>query len=948
MKSPWSPPRERMETDTHNRRIAPRSGWSVWLVCLCLLFLRPVACGQYTFRSWVSEDGLPVNLVRSVVQAVDGHIWVATAEGIVWFDGIEFHRVTLPEGFEFPNNGPNRLFATADGAVWFSSSRGGLLRLERARSEKIFGDADSPGVPPVSQLCDWPGHGVAARRGDECWKFRGGRMERVDPVPDGLKALLDADLTTRAKSGRIGPDGTPGKLVDRGGAEWAVTAGGELATTSPEGVVRVLKLPRMSPGFPVTEMLQDREGNVWVATALNGLGLLREERVNVLNAAEGFTENSVFGVIEDSRRQVWIGNRRGGVDRLKDGRIEHFELAEGGVDFPVAALYEDRDGRMWAAAQDGPVFVWRDGRFVPAFPAGSGPVGVNAIYHDSDGTLWLAGRQGLVRSVGRRISKVDAEAGFPGGEVITMSGGTAKELWLGTAQGVVLRNSGGRLETMARPGDLAYSKVSGILVSAADQVWVTTVGGGLFLYDGAGWHRFEKPEGLPDMRLTHVVDDQLGHLWFGSSGGILRASHQDLLAHARTPGAPIHWLRMDRSDGLPTRECVVGHQPAGWRFANGTIWFPTHLGMVRLDPSKTLVNRTPPPVFLRGVKAGGVEMQLGGASLRTGPGRTRLEFRFQGLNFSAPEKVTYRTRLLGLEEGWRDLGTLRTATYESVVPGNYRFEVLATNGDGIQSLSPAVVEVEVRPRFWETRWFVAQAVLAGVLTAGGIGWIIARSRLHRRITLLKIQQAREAERARIARDLHDDLGASLTEFSLLTDLGAEQAAGSPFQAQIEQLSDKSRALGLALDEIVWAVNPREDTLASLINYLTTFASEFLDRARITLRLDIATGLPPMPLDTTVRHAVFLAVREAFNNLVKHAHANSAWLTVTFDNGVLGILVEDDGCGLSPEIRSRGDGLGNLASRMEACRGRVEITPRAEGGTSVRFVVPLVANSPESH
>jgi signal transduction histidine kinase len=364
--------------------------------------------------------------------------------------------------------------------------------------------------------------------------------------------------------------------------------------------------------------------------------------------------------------------------------------------------------------------------------------------------------------------------------------------------------------------------------------------------------------------------------------------------------------------------------------------------MVRLDPSRTLVNRTPPPVYVRTVRAGGVDLTPGQKPLTVGPGRTRLEFRYRGLNFSAPEKVTYRTRLVGLDSTWREDGSQRLTTYEAVPPGNYRFEVLAMNGDGFQGVTPASVEVIILPHFWETGWFVAQVTLLVVLAAGGVGWIIARNRLNRRITLLKIHQARETERARIARDLHDDLGASLTEFSLLTDLGAEQAAGSPFQAQIEQLSDKSRALGLALDEIVWAVNPREDSLASLINYLATFATEFLDRARIPLRLDIATGLPALPLDATVRHAVFLAVRETFNNLVKHSRAQTAWLKVTYQNGILEVVVEDDGCGVTPDANSRGDGLRNFESRMEACQGRVTVTPREAGGTTVRFVIPLLA------
>jgi ligand-binding sensor domain-containing protein/signal transduction histidine kinase len=913
--------------------------------CLALLLVSLTSLyGQYTFRSWQAEDGLPVNLVRSIVQAADGHLWIATAEGLARFDGIDFERIATPPGVDFPNPGPGRLFATADGAVWYAGSRGGLVRFSRAGAAVVWPDEES--AAPVTQLSDWPNHGVTIRRGDGFWAFRQGETTRLDPATPGLQAHFAADLEERARTGRLGPDGTAGDLVDRGGAVWSVSAKGELKVTSPEGSPRPVTAPRARPDFQVTEMLQDREGNIWVATAFNGLGLFREERVNVLNAAAGLSAAAVLGVLEDSRGQLWIGNRDGGVDRLREGRVEHQELSAGGANQLVSALYEDRDGRMWAATMDGPVFMWRDSRFVVPFPDATGPAKVNSIYQDKDGTLWFAGQQGLARSVSRRITQVEEEAGFPGGEVTVLAGGAADELWLGTAQGFVLRNAAGRLQTIGTPGDLAYSRVTGLLVSAADQVWVTTLGAGLFLFDGGRWQRFERPQGLPDLRLTGVLDDQLGHLWFGSTGGILRASRADLLARARNPDASIHWLRMDRSDGLPTRECVVGHHPAGWRCANGSLWFPTHLGMVRLDPSRTLVNRTPPPVFLRSVRAGGVELKPGNGRLTAGPGRTRLEFRYRGLNFSAPEKVTYRTRLVGLHETWRDDGTQRLATYESVPPGRYRFEVLAMNGDGFQSQTPAVVELEIRPRFWETGWFVAQVTVVVIFVAGAVGWIIARSRLNRRITLLKIHQAREAERARIARDLHDDLGASLTEFSLLTDLGAEQAAGSPFQAQIEQLSDKSRALGQALDEIVWAVNPREDSLASLINYLATFATEFLDRAGISLRLDIATGLPALPLDATVRHSVFLAVRETFNNLVKHSHARTAWLKVTFQEGVLEVVVEDDGCGVAPDARSRGDGLTNFESRMAACHGRVVVAPRPAGGTAVRFIIPLLAFPPD--
>lgn len=918
-------------------------GWLAWITISWFAVILPATGqGQYSFRNWQTEHGLPANLVRSIVQAADGHLWIATAECIARFDGIQFERIEPPADFPYPHTGKSRLFATSDGAVWFSSSKGGLLRIEGSSSKVVFPDHQAGEAPQFTQLMESPAGGIVALRGNEVWRITAKGTEQLNPPDPADLAALRADAEKRSREGRIGPDGIAGSLRDRSSSVWSVSSDGVLTVTSPEGFKRGISQQKVSPDFQVTEMLEDREGNIWVATALNGLGLFREDRVEIVNAAAGLSEGAVLAVLEDSRGSVWLGNRGGGVDRITEGRIEHFNLPDGNEKRQVSALYEDRDGRLWAASVDGPVFRWRDTRFEAHMTEDTVPEKINAIHHDSRGTVWFGGQLGLMRSSGRRVSSVRAEAGFPGGEVTAMAGGTAGELWLGTSQGCVLRDMDGRLATIATPGDLSYGKVSGILVSAVDQVWVTTLGAGLFLHDGKRWHRFDKAQGLPDSRLTQVIDDRMGHLWLGSTGGILRVSREDLLARSREPDSPVHWLRMDRSDGLPTRECIGGHHPAGWRFGDGSIWFPTNLGVVRVDPSRTMVNRTPPPVFMRSVSADGVVHKITGKTLRLGPGRTRLEFLYHGLSFSSPEKVNYRTRLVGLEDTWRGVGTQRLTTYEAVPPGKYRFEVLAMNGDGLQSPTVAAVDVEVKPHFWETGWFLIQASLYVILLAGGVGWLIARGRLKRRIALLKIRNTREVERARIARDLHDELGASLTEIALLADLGAEQAEGSAFQKHLDELSHKARLLGLTLDEIVWAVNPREDTLASLLDYLASFATEFLDRAGITLRMNIATGMPDLPLDATVRHSVFLAVREAFNNIVKHSEAKSAWLDASLTDNRLEILVQDDGKGVDDYALSRGHGLQNFHIRMQTCKGEASVTNRRGGGTVVRFLVPVLA------
>jgi signal transduction histidine kinase len=402
----------------------------------------------------------------------------------------------------------------------------------------------------------------------------------------------------------------------------------------------------------------------------------------------------------------------------------------------------------------------------------------------------------------------------------------------------------------------------------------------------------------------------------------------------------VHWLRLDHTDGMPSRECIGCFQPAGWRARDGRLWFPAGGGIVRVRPEWVELNRVPPPIHLESVRTNGVVHPAPAGPLVTEPGRARLEFRFVGLSFSAPEKVTYRARLTGLDETWRELGTQRVAAFEAVPPGRYTFEVMAVNGDGIRSLAPASVAVLVKPHLWQTTWFYLSVGGLVLLVAVGSGWFAARARLKARIQALKIRNARETERARIARDLHDDLGASLTEISMLSALAAEDAAATRLQPALEQLTTKAKQVVSSLDEIVWAVNPREDTLRSLVEYLAAFAAEFMALARIPVRFEIATEIPAHPLAATQRHGVFLATREALNNIAKHARATEVHLRAKVTACQLEIEIADNGRGFEPNEVIGGNGLGNLRSRMHEAGGTCRIETQPGRGTTVILTLPL--------
>lgn len=894
-------------------------------------------------RVWQSQDGLPSNVVRSMVQASDGYLWVATAEGVARFDGFEFEliepEVIAPEGgLRRYRLAFSRLFATRGGDVWAATYQGGIFRVEQGRLRRILDNVRTPNPPVVTQLVEDAGGSVFFKRGPEFGRISAaGALSQVTPSADLLRSFED-DLGQQLAGGRVVDPGGRAVLRERTGRVWTAGAGGGLTVTTEGGPPVPVELPQRGQAYAVNELLEDREGNVWVASPVNGLIRVRHARVDMLDTNQGQNERAVSALLEDHAGTWWIANRRGGLNRWTPGESRYFELS---ASRPAAALFEDRGSRLWVASRDGTVFHYDDGVFQPQFSKTRIPSKVRSITQDSQGTLWFGGTQGLASRSGetvRRFGKADGVGDldvtviqpFPGGGVIA-----------GCTAGTVLFGGGRGFATIAAPEVLKHQWISGILPVSASETWVSTLGSGLYLWDGKKWFGFDADAGLPDSRLTCVLDDKKGHLWLGSLGGIIRADRGQLLARARGADAAVQWLRLDHTDGMPSRECIGGFQPAGWRAKDGLLWFPTGSGIARVRPDLVELNKTAPPVYLQAVRANGILLPGGTGPVITEPGRARLEFRFVGLSLGAPEKVTYRARLAGLDDSWRELGTQRVASFEAVPPGKYTFEVIAVNGDGLRSPAPARIAVVIEPRFWETAWFYLSVGALILLVATGTGWVAARIKLKTRIHLLKIRNARESERSRIARDLHDDLGASLTEISILAALAAEDAAKTPLQPALDQLSVKAKHVVGSLDEIVWAVNPREDTLRSLVDYIAAFAHEFLDIARIPLRLDVARDIPELRLVTSQRHAVFLAAREALNNIVKHSGATEVQLAIHLSEHALEIRIADNGCGFDLEYAT-GNGLGNLKLRMHDAGGDCRIETHRTRGTSVFLTLPLLA------
>jgi signal transduction histidine kinase len=410
--------------------------------------------------------------------------------------------------------------------------------------------------------------------------------------------------------------------------------------------------------------------------------------------------------------------------------------------------------------------------------------------------------------------------------------------------------------------------------------------------------------------------------------GVFRVARSQLNAFAEGREKYITTVSYGTADGMIIDE-TNGGQPAGWRTKDGRLWFPTIKGLVSIDSPAGEALR--PPVFVERVVVNNATADA--ASLASlGPGQTDAEFHFTAVDLGAAEKTRFKYRLDGYDPEWIDSGARRVAYYTKIPPGSYRFEVLATNSDGVWSTVPGSVALAVRPLWWQRRIVQAAAgILLLVATGFGVRSVSLR-RARARVAELERERALEKERSRIARDLHDDLGSRLTLIAMMADSPAEAASG--------RIAGAARDAARTMDELVWAVNARNDTVEGFAYYLAQFVEEHVVAAGIRCRMILPPELPARALGADVRRHVYLACKEAVNNAIKHSGAGQISVTLTVEDDRLHVEIADTGRGLPPSIDPTGNGLKNYRERMEAAGGTAVVESRENMGTKVTFEVPI--------
>ncbi|MBI1788662.1 MAG: ATP-binding protein [Acidobacteria bacterium] len=882
--------------------------------------------------------------ITVLLQARDGTIYVGTKAGLYrlaeeWAQPPRFERMEIPDMDPFVT----ALLEDRYGALWIGT-RGELTRWQRDGRRGRFTAADGLlGNTVPSLLEDREGKiwvasyegGVALLRNSAA----AGRpvVERVYTTRDGI-ASPRVEAISQLRDGRfwLGTNGGLTELLPQAAglppALESFTAGNGLAENG------------------ITSLAEDREGNVWIATESSGVMKIARSGFTSYTERDGLPNTRIRGFSEDRAGGLHVITHQIRISRFDGRRFTTVlpNLPEGIANLGwgwTQTTFQDHAGEWWVATGQGLARYPRAPRLEALArqrPAaiyttrdGLADNNVFRLFEDSRGDIWIGldEYRGPLsrweRSTGsfHRIPEVDAlsaKAGVPTAFCEDRNG----DVWMGFYYGGVARYRGGRLTYFGEDHGVPLGVVSALYLDPGGRLWIAA-GRGLARADTPqtaqpAFTTYTTEQGLSGNACSCITGDRWGRIYVGTSRGVDRLNP--------SPAGIGQIKHYTTADGLARGQCTAAH-----RDRRGWLWFGTLQGLSVLAPEPDRP-RPPPPIWIGGLRVAGAPRPVSDLgqtevpSLVLAAGQNHLEIDFFGVSFFAGENLRYQYRLEDADTDWRPPTEQRTVNYASLSPGSYRFQVRAVGNDGVVSSRPATVAFRIPPPVWRRAWFLALAAIA-------FAALVYAAHRYRVGQLVAIERVR----TRIASDLHDDIGSSLSRIALLSEVVQRGWDGGSRNGSLAKIAAISRETVRSMSDIVWAIDPEQDTLSALIHRMRRFAGDLLAPSDIELRFRAAPVAGEIGLDADLRRQVFLIFKEALHNALRHSGAAAVEVEIGASGGWLTLLVRDHGRGFDPASAPAGQGLASMRRRAQDLGGALEIGPEA-AGASVRLAIPLAHRS----
>ncbi len=900
---------------------------------------------QGQFSLFTAQDGIAGDNIRAISQSRDGAIWIASTRGLSCFRDGKFQTYTTREGLL--SDAVTALCEDPNGFMWVATTKG-LNRLRAGVMEAFT----ATNILAESQRRHWI-VGTPAMDATAATNGLSNDSIRSLSLDKGHRLWIGSDYGLMwYNSGNFYSYTTLYGLSDNFVTTIYEDSRNNLWVGTYSGLNRFIEgrfhAELNNHGIPydqINVVFEDNRGNIWVGSR-EGLIRLTPKPFSVETKLQGLSHNHVTSVLEDHLGRLWVGTWGGGLNQVIEDKVRVYGRSNQLSSDLVLALWEGHDGSIWAGMDNSGGLFRLHNQSVTHYTARDGlmDAAISALHEDRENNLWIGTRQGLCRLSNENFLTETNVQNRPIRAICEDPGG---QLWFGGDAGLMRRRNG-QIENLSDNGTFPPERVSSLYADAEGNLWVGTLGDGLLRWRQNHWERFGVQNGLFSNEVLGIIEDH-GWLWLTSTKGIFRVRRHDLevLNPERKEAAPC--IVYGKADGLESIVCGSLATPAVWKTADDRLCFATTKGLAIMDAHDAKVDLSPPPVYIEQVDVDRKPIAArSGQHLTIPPSHGELDIRYTALDLRAPEKCRFKYRLDGMDSDWVDAGTQRAAHYNSVAPGSHRFQVLACNKDGVWSEASASVDLELQPHFWQRGSAKALAMAALLVLAGGSARFVTQRKMQRKLELIERQHAIERERGRIAKDIHDDLGSSLTRIMLLGQRAkSDLAERKEVDVHLNKIITFSQNTVQAMDEIVWAVNPRNDSLDGLVNYLVEFTDQFFQDTNIRCRLQMPIT-SHLVVPTEVRHDLFLAIKEALNNVLKHSLASEVRVEVLNAESTINIIIDDNGKGFDltqGRDVGQGNGLQNMRKRMDALGGQMEITTAPGHGTKLEFTVRVSGQPP---
>jgi ligand-binding sensor domain-containing protein/signal transduction histidine kinase len=943
---------------------------------------------QYLHRIWQVQNGLPRTTIFSICQSHDGYLWLGTQTGLVRFDGIKFTELPELGGVSLKNEQIVQIVEDHQRNLWIATSSVGLVRYKSGVATSF---TETEGLPSKnvqslfidSQNALWVGtdrgmvrvlenkivpfavstsaldvRGISAM-GDEVWIVSSkGEAQRWDGTRFILMPLLPSTP----------PFSITALLGTSEGTLWIGTTNGLFCRTF-KGVESFTESNGLVSDH-VLSLARSIDGTIWIGTK-GGLTRFVGKDLENYGTKDGLSQNAVHSICEDREGQLWVGTKHG-LNEFVDRRTIPFTVNEGLPSNDVGPLLQDRAGTIWIGTT-GAGLAGYDGKHVRTLTTKEGLASdtVIALANDPQAGLWIGTDRGINQLRNGKVrATFTTEQGLPANRINCLHFDRQEVLWAGTELGLATLRDGAFTEASAeglprvpilavagyrRQGLVISTEGQGIFLAeegrfqplnvrtnvdcdalftdAEGLVWIGTRGEGLRLFDGEHVTAFTTKDGLFDDDLYGITADDQDRLWLACSKGIFSVARSELRHKAAGIQTLLNCETYSPTESQRTIECRPGIQPAVWKTADDKIWFATIRGLISVDTKQVRRKLPPIPVVIEETIVNGQAIHLTeGRQLPAGS--INLIFRYTGLSYASPTRITFRYMLAGYDRDWVTAGTRREAIYTNLPPGKYEFHLAATNVDGQSNELESPLSFSIEPAFYQRSSFLAAGI--GLVVAGIVTWY--------RLRLRAVRQQASAindERSRIARELHDTL---LQGFSGVT--MEMQALGSRLHSDSEQaalreiINDATHCLREARHTVA-GLRSDTATAAKFGEKLAESARRIVGTAPVSLRLNLQCE--PAGLRADTEYQLLRIAQEAISNAVRHAAARTIDVRLATVRGKAVLTIQDDGAGFDQgngAAKSADQfGLRGMRERALQFGGQFQCRSQPGQGTTIEVVLP---------